>query len=105
MATWLAGLRLFISFPMAVEPEQSVAVVPAVAEEQPVATADFVERAFEPERAVTPLDVDETGWPRLPRSASTPRASQPTEPREFVFVSGAAVEPPLVLPRLRLPHG
>ena len=40
---------------MAVEPEQSVVVVPAVVEEQPVSTADFVERAFEPERAVTPL--------------------------------------------------
>ena len=38
----------------------------ALVEEEPVATADFVERAFEPERAVTPLDVDEsheTGWP------------------------------------------
>ena len=65
-------------------------------EEEPIATADFVERAFEPERAVTPLDVDEsheTGWPRLPRIASprvTPRAT-PAEPREFVFVSGASV--------------
>jgi len=37
----------------------------ALVEEDPVATADFVERAFEPERAVTPLDVDDTGWPRL----------------------------------------
>ena len=67
----------------------------ALVEEEPVATADFVERAFEPERAVTPLDVDEsheTGWPRLPRIASprvTPRAT-PAEPR-FVFVSGASV--------------
>ena len=32
----------------------------ALVEEEPVATADFVERAFEPERAVTPLDVDES---------------------------------------------
>ena len=63
----------------------------ALVEEDPVATADFVERAFEPERAVTPLDVDDTGWPRLPRTASTPRASPPAEPREFVFVSGASV--------------
>ena len=57
----------------------------ALVEEDPVATADFVERAFEPERAVTPLDVDEsheTVWPRLPRTASTPRASPPAEPRE-----------------------
>ena len=67
----------------------------ALVEEEPVATADFVERAFEPERALTPLDVDEsheTGWPRLPRIASprvTPRAT-PAEPR-FVFVSGASV--------------
>ena len=63
----------------------------ALVEEEPVATADFVERAFEPERALTPLDVDDTGWPRLPRTASTPRASPPAEPREFVFVSGASV--------------
>ena len=32
----------------------------ALVEEDPVATADFVERAFEPERALTPLDVDES---------------------------------------------
>ena len=32
----------------------------ALVEEAPVATADFVERAFEPERALTPLDVDES---------------------------------------------
>ena len=32
----------------------------ALVEEEPVATADFVERAFEPERALTPLDVDES---------------------------------------------
>ena len=69
----------------------------ALVEEEPVATADFVERAFEPERALTPLDVDEsheTGWPRLPRIASprvTPRATPAEPPREFVFVSGASV--------------
>ena len=73
----------------------------ALVEEEPVATADFVERACEPERTVTPLDVDETsGWPRLPRIASprvTPRAT-PAEPR-FVFVSGASVVlPPCPVP-------
>ena len=70
----------------------------ALVEEEPVATADFVERAFEPERALTPLDVDEsheTGWPRLPRTASlptvTPRPAPAEPPREYVFVSGASV--------------
>ena len=64
----------------------------AILEETPVAAmaGDSVTTAFVEESAVTALDVEER-WPRLPRSASTPRASPPAEPRDFVFVSGASV--------------
>jgi len=65
----------------------------AILEETPVAAmaGDSVTTAFVEESAVTALDVEER-WPRLPRTASTPRASPPAEPpREFVFVSGASV--------------
>ena len=75
----------------------------ALVEEEPVATADFVERAFEPERALTPLDVDEsheTGWPRLPRTASLPtvtprpaRASPGSLLAAFSAASGLVDDP------------
>ena len=64
----------------------------AILEETPVAAmaGDSVTTAFVEESAVTALDVEER-WPRLPRTVSTPRASPPAEPRDFVFVSGASV--------------
>ena len=62
---------------------------------------DSVERAVEEETAATARD-DAERWPRLPRTASTPRASPPAEPREFVFVSGASVlVPPSPAPHRR----
>ena len=75
----------------------------AILEETPVAAmaGDSVTTAFVEESAVTALDVEER-WPRLPRSASTPRASPPAEPRDFVFVSGASVlVPPSPAPHRR----
>ena len=75
----------------------------AIVEETPVAAlpGDSVTTAFVEESAVTALDVEER-WPRLPRTASTPRASPPAEPREFVFVSGTSVlVPPSPAPHRR----
>jgi len=76
-----------------VEPEPKCAAVErAIVEEAPVEAlaSDSATIAVVEESAVTALDVEER-WPRLPRSASSPRASPPAEPREFVFVSGASV--------------
>ena len=78
---------------MTVEPEPKCAAAElAIVEETPVEAlaGDSATIAVEEESAVTALDVDER-WPRLPRNASTPIASPPAEPREFVFVSGASV--------------
>ena len=67
----------------------------ALVEEEPVATADFVERAFEPERAVTPLDVDESHdrveplrgpVVALELAAAPPRRAAPLPPRRLVVV-------------------
>ena len=74
----------------------------AIVEEAPVAAlpGDSATTAFVEESAVTGLDVEEQ-WPRLPQTASTPRASPPAEPR-FVFVSGASVlVPPSPAPHRR----
>ena len=78
-------------------------VEPAIIEETPVAAmpGDSATTAFVEESAVTALDVEER-WPRLPRTVSTPRASPPAEPQEFVFVSGASVlVPPSPTPHRR----
>ena len=78
---------------MTVDPEPKCAAAErAIVEEAPVEAlaSDSATIAVVEESAVTALGVDER-WPRLPRSASTPRASPPAEPREFVFVSGASV--------------
>lgn len=75
---------------MTVEPEpQCAAAELAIVEETPVEAlaADSATRAVEEETAATARDDTE----RWPRSASTPRASPPAEPRDFVFVSGASV--------------
>ena len=75
------------------EPEpKRAAAERAIVEETPVEAlaSDSATIAVVEESAVTALDVEER-WPRLPRSASSPRASPPAEPREFVFVSGASV--------------
>ena len=75
------------------EPEpKRAAAERAIVEETPVEAlaSDSATIAVVEESAVTALGVDER-WPRLPRSASSPRASPPAEPREFVFVSGASV--------------
>ena len=75
------------------EPEpKRAAAERAIVEETPVEAlaSDSATIAVVEESAVTALGVDER-WPRLPRTASTPRASPPAEPREFVFVSGASV--------------
>ena len=61
----------------------------ALVEEEPVATADFVERAFEPERAVTPLDVDESHASSLlslaaaPAQGDGPDHYRPDSPDDF----------------------
>ena len=78
---------------MTAEPEPKWAAAElAIVEEAPVEAlaSDSATIAVLEESAVTALDVDER-WPRLPRSASSPRAPPPAEPREFVFVSGASV--------------
>ena len=78
---------------MTAEPEPTCAAAErAIVEEAPVEAlaSDSATIAVVEESAVTALGVDER-WPRLPRTASTPRASPPAEPREFVFVSGASV--------------
>ena len=78
---------------MTAEPEPKCAAAErAIVEETPVEAlaSDSATIAVVEESAVTALDVEER-WPRLPRTASTPRASPPVEPREFVFVSGASV--------------
>ena len=58
----------------------------ALVAEEPVATADFVERAFEPERAVTPLDVDETSllsFAAAPAQGDGPDHYRPDSPDDF----------------------
>jgi hypothetical protein len=75
------------------EPEPKCAAAErAIVEEAPVEAlaSDSATIAVVEETAVT-ARADAERWPRLPRSASTPRASPPAEPREFVFVSGASV--------------
>jgi len=86
---------------MAVEPEPKRAAAElAIIEETPVEAlaGDSATLAVEEETAATARD-DAERWPRLPR-ASTPRASPPAEPREYVFVSGASV----LLPPSPAPH-
>ena len=78
---------------MTAEPEPECAAAErAIVEETPVEAlaSDSATIAVVEETAATACDGDER-WPRLPRSASSPRASPPAEPREFVFVSGASV--------------
>ena len=83
------------------EPEPECAAAErAIVEETPVEAlaSDSATIAVVEETAATACDGDER-WPRLPRSASSPRASPPAEPREYVFVSGASVVlPPCPVP-------